>query len=117
MGQPVTFGVIGAGNGGLAIAAHLAMSGKNVKIFDIEPTVIQEINRVGGIYVDGKINGFGKIKKATTDIKEVVDCSEVIMVVVPAVAHRIIAKQIAQYVNDEKTIILTPGATGGSIEF
>jgi len=117
MYKPATYGVIGAGNGGLAIAAHLAMSGKSVKIFDIAPTVIEEIKRVGGIYVDGKIEGFGKISLATTDIKHVIQDSEIIMVVVPAVAHKIIAKQIAPYMDSEKTIVLTPGATGGSIEF
>lgn len=117
MGQSPTFGVIGAGNGGLAVAGQLAINGKDVTIYDIVPEVIEEVNRVGGIYIYGKINGFGKIKKATTELRELVERSNIIMVVVPAVAHRMIAKKIANYINEVKTIVLTPGATGGSLEF
>lgn len=117
MKHPNTFGVIGAGNGGLAIAGNLAINGKDVKIYDIIPEVIEEINRAKGIYLEGKIKGFGKIRQATTEISEVVKTSKVLMIVVPATAHRTVALNIAPYIQDEQTIVLVPGATGGSLEF
>lgn len=117
MNKPKSYGIIGAGNGGLAIAAHLALNGKSVGIYDIEPNIIQKLKKEGGIYLDGLLEGFGEISLATTNIQEVVRSSEVIMVVVPAVAHKTIAENIAPYLREDTTIILTPGATGGSIEF
>src|SRR5699024_6870616 len=117
MHDDVTFGIIGAGNGGQSIAAHLGLHKKQVIIHDTDIEIIKKLQTNGGIQVNGTINGFGKITLATTSIKEVISKSDVIMVVTPATAHKDVAQACAQYLTDGQIIILTPGATGGVFEF
>ena len=49
--------VIGAGNGGQAIAAFLAMRGCDVSLSDTDTTRITKLQEKGGIDLTGKIEG------------------------------------------------------------
>ncbi|OAT80007.1 hypothetical protein A6P54_14865 [Bacillus sp. MKU004] len=111
------FGIIGAGNGGHAFAAYLGMKEVEVNWFDIDPKVVEVINDQGGVYVDGQLNGFAPVRNATTDMEELIDSSDVLMVVAPANAHRIIARNCAPYLKDDQIVMLNPGSTGGALEF
>ena len=113
----LTWAVIGGGNGGQSLAGHLALMGFAVRLYDIFPQTIEAIRSVGGIQVDGAVNGFGKIDLATTDIAQAVDGADIVMVVAPAVAHRDIAANCAPHLADGQIIFIHPGATGGALEF
>ncbi len=114
------FTVIGAGNGGKAMSAHLAIMGQEVTLYNRTFSHIEVIAKRGGIDLDsppGGPRGFGEIKKATENIQEAIADAEVIMVVVPSSGHADIAQRLAPYLQDGQIIVLHPGRTCGSIEF
>ena len=83
--------VIGAGNGGQAIAGFLSMLGYKVAIYDIVEEKINELKKLGGVRLEGRINGFGKISCITTNIAEAIRDAEIIMVATIANAHKAVA--------------------------
>ena len=109
--------VIGAGNGGQAIAGYLAMQGYDVALYDILKDKIDELKTLGGIKLEGRISGFGKLECMTSDIKEAVAGAEIIMVTTIANAHKAVAQSIAPFVVDGQVIILNPGRTCGALVF
>ena len=109
--------IIGAGNGGQAIAGYLAIQGYDVALYDIVAEKIDELRKLGGIKLEGRINGFGKIGCITTDITEAVKSAEIIMVTTVANAHRAVAKSLAPLVEEGQVIILNPGRTCGALVF
>jgi opine dehydrogenase len=111
------FAVLGAGHGGLAMAGHLAIMGYQVNIYTRNSERIEQVKLRGAIEVEGEVEGYGNIQIASTDIKEVIEDVDIIMVVVPAMAHRFMAEQCAPYLKDNQIIILNPGRTFGAIEF
>ncbi|HHV62084.1 MAG TPA: NAD(P)-binding domain-containing protein [Firmicutes bacterium] len=115
-GRP-NFAVLGAGHGGQAMAAHLAMMGFRVALFNrtyhrIEPIIVR-----GGIELDGIIQGFGSPAIVTSNIGEAIADADVLMVAVPACAHEHIAELCAPHLRDGQVILLNPGRTGGALEF
>lgn len=109
--------VIGAGNGGQAIAGYLGLTGYDVSLYDIDAPKIEELQKKGGIELEGRIKGFGKVGCITTDIEEAVKGAAIIMVTTVANAHRAVAKSLAPYVEAEQVIILNPGRTCGALVF
>jgi opine dehydrogenase len=106
--------IFGAGNGGQTLAAHLAMKGCEVKLFE-HPKFkenIEKISKRGGIELSGKLEGFGNISVMTTDIKEAVDGVSVIMVIAPSFAQRTFIEMAVPYLNDSQIILLIPGNFG-----
>lgn len=116
MDKPV-FCVLGAGHGGLAMAGHLALMGFDVRLYNRSPERLVPINALGGIAVEGEVEGFGRISVATTDPAEAVRGAAVLMVVVPATAHRSIAEAVAPHLTDGQVVVLNPGRTFGALEF
>lgn len=111
------FAVLGAGNGGQAMAAYLALKGFQVNLYNRTADRIRTIKEAGGIYLSGPINGFGKLNIVTDNIKEAINGVDMIMVVTPAVAHKYLAEKMSTYLDDNQVIILNPGRTGGALEF
>jgi len=120
MTYPQNYTVIGAGNGGRAMAAHLALMGKTVTMYNRTFSNIEVIAKRKGIelesFVDGP-RGFGIIQSATSNIQDAIQNAQVIMVVVPSSAHINVAELTAPYLKDGQIIILHPGRTFGAIEF
>ena len=120
MSCPENYTVIGAGHGGKAMAAHLAIMGKRVTLFNRTHANIQMMAARGGIELESYEHGprgFGQLTKVTSEISEALAEAEVIMVVVPSSAHADIAAKCAPYLKDGQIIILNPGRTLGCIEF
>ncbi len=109
--------VAGAGNGGMAMAAHLSLLGCRVNIFNRSKERIQLIQCNNGIHVSGKIEGFAKINVITTDVGEALAKTDIVMIVIPATGHRDMARLLAPHFTDGQIIILNPGRTGGVLEF
>lgn len=115
-GKP-RFAVLGAGHGGLAMAGHLALMGFDVRLFNRSEDRIWGVRATGGIEMDGEVEGFGRVPVATTDIAEALEGVELIMVVVPATAHRYMAEASAPHLKDGQIVVLHPGRTFGALEF
>ena len=109
--------VLGAGNGGQAIAGYLAKEGYEVSLYDIVEEKINELKSLDGIHLVGCEKGFGKIDCITTDIAKAVKSAEIIMVTTIANAHIAVAKSLAPYIEEGQVIILNPGRTCGALVF
>src|SRR5512147_729297 len=106
MNGPSRFTIVGAGNGGRAMAAHLAILGAEVTLFNRTWEHITFIAQRGGIDLESPENGprgFAKLVKVTSDIQEAVAGAEVIMVVVPSSAHAELAISMAPFLKDGQT--------------
>lgn len=111
--------VIGTGNGGQAFAAYLSLKGLDITIFDVFQETVDRLNQQGGIYLEGnsKQIGFGKILFASTDMKQVIEGVEVILIILPSMYHKAIAAQMAPYLKDGQVVIGNPITPMGSMEF
>lgn len=109
--------VVGAGNGGLAMAGHLSLVGCRVNIYNRSTGRLDAIRLSGGIQVTGEVNGFAKPALITNDPREALSGVDLVMVVVPATGHRDVAELLGKHLTDGQVIILNPGATGGALEF
>jgi opine dehydrogenase len=109
--------VIGAGNGGQAIAGYLGMQGHEVILYNRSLKKLQPVIANGGVFLKGAINGFGKIKLITDNMQNTINTAELIMVTTTADAHPDIANAMCQYLEDGQSIVLNPGRTCGAIEF
>jgi opine dehydrogenase len=114
------FAVIGAGHGGKAMSAHLALMGFLVNLYNRTPDHIAAIKARGGIDLDsGEAGprGFGKLARVSSDIGQVLKDADLIMVVVPSSAHSDVARASAPHLKDGQVVVLHPGRTCGAIEF
>ena len=109
--------VIGAGNGGQAMAAYLAMAGDEVRIFDYFEEPINAINEKGYIELVGAVEGIGKITLASNDIESVMKDADLILIVNPAIYHNKIAKTCAPYIKEGQLIFLCPSSVFGAFAF
>ena len=119
MTEDLKFTVIGAGNGGKAMAAHLALMGKTVTLYNRTFNRVEVIAQRGGIDLENAdgISGFGALANVTSQIGVALDGADMIMVVIPSSGHRDVAAAAAPYLKDDQIVLLHPGRTGGAIEF
>ena len=115
------FAVLGAGHGGTAMAGHLSLMGFDVSLYNRGEQRLRAIQSAGGLEIQADISdtfprGFAELKVVTTDPAEAIAGRQILMVVVPATAHRFIAEQIAPHLVDGQIIVLNPGRTGGALE-
>jgi opine dehydrogenase len=111
--------IIGAGNGGSAIAGDMTLAGHRCRLFEFEeyaenirPVIVQ-----GGIHVTGIARiGFAKVALATLDLSEAVQGADLIMVTTQALTHERVAKELIPHLSDGQTVVLWPGS-GGTLVF
>lgn len=114
------YAVIGAGHGGKTMAAHLALMGFRVSLYNRTFERIEVIKARGGIELDGGdcgVNGFAELHLVTSDLPEALQDVEMVMVVVPSSAHADIAQNIFPHLRDGQIVVLHPGRTCGALEF
>ncbi len=107
--------IVGAGNGGSAIAGDMTLAGHNCRLFEFPEYAknIQPVIEKGGIDVTGIARtGFAKLKMATSKISEAIEGADVIMVATQALSHERFAVEAAPYLNSGQTVILWPGSGG-----
>lgn len=107
--------VCGAGHQGFSMAAHLALNGIEVKLWNRTQKNIQDVIDTGVIHCSGIVNGDAKISRVSTKMADVV--ADFVMVTTPSSAHKDIARGLAQFVTPEMVVVLNPGRTFGAIEF
>ncbi|MGD2178798.1 MAG: NAD/NADP octopine/nopaline dehydrogenase family protein [Anaerolineae bacterium] len=120
MDKKAHYAVIGAGNGGKAMASHLALMGFGVTLYNRTPENIAVVKARKGIELrsyEGGPHGFGQLNVVTSDMEEALEEADIIMVVTPATGHRDIARKAAPYLKDGQIVVLNPGRTGGVLEF
>lgn len=115
------FAVLGAGHGGTAMAGHLSLMGFDASLYNRGEQRLRAIQSAGGVEIladcaESFPRGFASLGVVTTDPGEAISGRQILMVVVPATAHRFIAEQIAPHLVDGQIIVLNPGRTGGALE-
>lgn len=111
------FCVVGAGAGGMAMAGHLALMGRKVNLFTRNYDRLAPVIARGGIDVTGEVQGLAKLNIVSTEAARAIEDCDVLMVVVPATAHRSVAQIIGPHIRDGQIVVLNPGRTGGALEF
>ncbi len=109
--------VMGGGHGGLATAGHLTLKGFPVTLFSFFESELSAVRERGGLELVGEVEGFARIDRVTTAIDEAVGDADIVFLVYPALVHRPAAAILAGAFRDGQTILLTPGRTGGALEF
>lgn len=109
--------IIGAGNGGQAMAGHFSILGHEVCLFDRNQKKVDALNSQGYIELLGEIKGLARLSLVTSDIGKAIGFSNLIMITVTADAHKSVAEMIAPYVEDGQIFVLNPGRTLGAMEF
>lgn len=109
--------VIGAGNSGLAMAAHLQSSGNQVILWNRNSKNIGKLLETKTIFCKGVINQSVEISYVTSDLGFAVNNSDIIFITTPSSSHKELASRIAQVLKKSTMVVLSPGRTFGIIEF
>ena len=109
--------VIGAGNGGQALAGYMASCGHEVRIAELNPTTVTALQQTKSIQLSGSLNRTGCLSMVTTNSAEAAKGADLIMVATTAAAHAALARQLAPVISEGQIIVLNPGRTGGALEF
>ena len=116
---PTAIAVIGAGNAGYAMAAHLSLAGYTVRLYEMPAFAhnLDPIRHQGGIRLTGVMGeGLATLDRVTSDIAEAIAGASHIFVVTQAIAHEMIADLCAPHVEPGQTYAIFPGS-GGSLIF
>lgn len=109
--------ILGAGHGGFAAAADLTSRGFEVRLQARNADRLKDLRARGGIEARGIVKGHVAIPNTTTDVKEAVTGADLIMLVVPSVAHEPYARALSFLLDGSQPIFLNPGHTGGGLHF
>ena len=106
--------IIGSGSWGTALGIHLAKLDNNIKIWSYSDEEAEIINNkrkckfLPDAYIPSNIT-------CTTDFKEAIDGSEIILVATPSKAVRDIVKKFKNFVTDQPIIICSKGFEKGTL--
>lgn len=109
--------VIGAGNSGLAMAAHMSREGHEVTLWNRTEATVKTLMKTRLIHSEGMIEGHVPLHKVTCHLDEALEKSELILITTPANAHWELGCRIGRSIQNEPLILLNPGRTFGALEF
>ena len=112
-----TVAILGAGNGGLAAACDLGRQGIEVRLFARSNDGLAPLRSQGGIRAHGIHDGLVPVAVMTTDLAEAVSGADLVMLVVPSVAHGFYAHALAPLLAPGQPVFVNPGHTGGGLHF
>jgi opine dehydrogenase len=97
----------------------LALHGLDVTIADLPEfaDTIEPIASRGCLRVTGLLGDHVVRVAATTDLREAIAGAGAIVVAVPAFGHAAFARRIVELVHADQVVVLTPGSTGGALEW
>jgi opine dehydrogenase len=107
--------IIGAGIGGIYLAAELGTLGARLRLSDLDDTRLAPIRDRGGLDVEP--GGFVAIEAVTTDLAAAVDGAEVIAVCTGGTYQHSVAVGLAPLLRDGQIALLIQGNTGGAPAF
>jgi opine dehydrogenase len=109
--------VIGAGNSGLAMAAHLALNGNGVRLWNRSPKNIRDLLVTKCIHSQGLVEGEAHLDLVTSDLQQALKNSNLVLITTPANSYHDIARKMSSIVNSDMFILLNPGRTFGALDF
>jgi len=115
--QKFKIAVLGSGNGGQTFAAHLRQNGHEVRLWNRSKDKLDLIKKNHGIKLLGAVEAFELPDLMSTEISYIINGVDIILIVLPANAHKEVALLLAPYITENQLIILNPGRTAGALEF
>lgn len=105
------FAVLGGGNAGFAFAGHIGLKGFEVNLYEDKKFAnnLEEVKKNGGIKMRDQIEGFGKLSKITTNMKEAVEQTDVVIIAVPEFAQKAMFENYINYAEDGQIVAFFPG--------
>ena len=100
--------IIGSGSWGTALAVHLAGMGNNIKMWSYSEEELDMINikkehkNLPGVVIPNKVY-------CSTDMKEVVENTEILLIVTPSKVVREVTRQFKPYLTDQQIVICSKG--------
>src|SRR5437764_8197786 len=110
-----TVAIVGAGIGGVYLAADLGLLGCKLRLHDRDDSRLADIRARGGIDVEGERGGFAAIERVTADLAAAVDGADIIVIVTGGTFQEGAATDLAPHLRDGQIILLIQGNTGGSL--
>ncbi len=110
--------VLGAGNGGCATAADLAIRGFETRLYSRSENTLEPLRQRGGIeLVEHGQETFGQPDRITSTLEDAVAGADLVTIAAPAVAHEFMARALAPLLTEDQIVHLNPGQTGGALHF
>src|SRR5258708_4244971 len=106
-----TVAIIGAGSGGIYLAAELGTLGCPLRLTDLDDSRLAPIRARGGLDVDP--GGFVPVEHVTTGLGAAVNGADVIAVCTGGTYQESVATGLAPLLRDSQIILLIQGNTGG----
>jgi len=111
-----TVAIVGAGIGGVYLAAHLGALGAKLRLTDRDDTRLADIRARGGLDVEtGGKTAFSTIERVTADLAEAVDGADIVAVCTGGTYQEGVARGLVPLLRDGQTILLIQGNTGGAL--
>lgn len=107
--------IIGSGSWGVALAIHLASIGHNIKIWSFAKEEADLINNDRKCMFLPKATIPSNIK-CSLDFKEVIEDSEIVLVVTPSKFIRSTVIQFKQYITNQQIVICSKGFEAGTLK-
>jgi opine dehydrogenase len=111
--------ILGGGNTAFSVAANLTLAGHTITLGEIPSFrhMVEPIFSTRQIALDGVAHrGVASLQKVTTDFAEALAVNELVLLIVPAYAHKPFAEACAAHLRAGQAVVLMPG-TLGSLEF
>jgi len=105
--------VLGAGNGGCALAAHLSLQGHMVNLFEAPELAesFEPLAQKKEIVISGKAeNSIAKLNKATTDIADAVKGVDTVFISVPAFGYARMSQLLVPFLVPGQLVVFLPGS-------
>lgn len=107
--------IIGSGSWGVALAIHLAKMGHNIKIWSFAKEEADLINNEKKCVFLPKATIPNNVK-CSLDFKEVIEGSEIVLVVTPSKFTRSTVTQFKQYITNQQIVICSKGFEAGTLK-
>lgn len=107
--------VLGGGNTAFAVAATLTLRGHQITLYELpeQAVSVEPILDALQITLEGVAEqGTATIHNVTTDAADAVASSDLLLLIVPAYAHKPFAEEVARHLSPGKTVVLMPGTLG-----
>lgn len=106
--------VLGGGNGGQTLSAHLSLMGHSVSLFEHPDFAsnLKPIREKSGIELYGSLQGFARLDVVTTDMGKALNDVKIVYLVAPSFAQVPIIRMALPYLEKGMKIILVPGNFG-----
>lgn len=116
-GKVMKVAIIGSGNSGLAMAAHLSFTGNKIYLWNRSGENIEELVREKAVESVGVLVGTFPLEMVTTDMGKVLREAQAVFVTTPATSHHDLARLMAPHLRDGHIVVLNPGRTFGAVDF